>query len=388
MIRNELQFIISCLAPQPAFEPDAFAEFDIDRFLYLLDCHRLTNITYRQLQSAPGVPATVRCRLKDQCVHKTFRQFFLVTELYRVQTLLRKHHVEAITLKGPILSQLYYGDCTVRECKDVDILVHPSDIQAAYTILTDSGYVLSDALWNSPKQEKIYHETFHHYDLYHPELKIQLELHWRLNVAHIADEPTIWANAVVHTVGSLPIRTLSATDTFMYLCMHGGMHQWKRLFWLLDIARIIEAEGDDFLLNTYQQAVAKGLARHILSACLLAHRLLGTQLPVQLHDAIRQDTTLEKLLQTSVFWINAVSEPYASPLESTRAFRLSIERFITANLSVFYLDGYLGLRALLRDFFVKPVYWKMFAFSDSFFALNYAAAPFLWVYSIYSKRDV
>ncbi|GAB2552034.1 hypothetical protein GCM10027085_49460 [Spirosoma aerophilum] len=240
--------------------------------------------------------------------------------------MLQKSQIETISLKGPILGQLYYGSYAIRECKDIDILVRPADLQAAYRILTNNGYALSETLWSSPKQETVYRETFHHYNLYHQEHGIELELHWRLNT-DTTDEAALWSNALVHWVGGVPVKTLAPVDTFMYLCEHGGMHQWKRLFWLLDIARIIDAEGSDFLGNVYQSAGTKNRARYVLSASLLANKLLGVQLPNTLNEAIKCDTALNKLVHSYIFWINAVAESYGSPLKSIRAFRLSFGRF-------------------------------------------------------------
>lgn len=167
--------------------------------------------------------------------------------------------------------------------------------------------------------------------------------------------------------------------------MHGGTHQWKRLFWLLDIARIIQQEGHDFLLQAYWQAVDQQVDRYVLSGCQLAYELMGVQLPPPLHEAIRQDKTIEKLFESSVFWINTVSETYQSPFASVKTFRLSLARFINAYRSVFYLQGYQSIYIAFRDYFVNPAYWSIYAFSDRFFALNYVAAPFVWIYSIFRK---
>ena len=384
MLRADVQQLLRCLTPQPTFRPGEFADVDIDRFLYLLDCHRLTNVVYQHTKNAPGFPQAIRERLKTQYDQNTFRQLSFVAELCRVLKRLQEHHIEAIALKGPLLSQLYYGSCTLRQCKDLDILVRPADLPLAYKVLINSGYQLTVALWNSPKQETIYRETYHHYDLYHAGRAVQLELHWRLNATGHNTE-TIWANSVVHSIGGLPVRSLSSADTFIYLCQHGGTHQWKRLFWLLDIARIIQQEGHDFLLHAYRQAADQQVDRYVLSGCQLAYEFMGVQLPSLLHEAIRKDGTTEKLFEFSAFWINTVSETYQSPFVSVNAFRLSFARFTNAYRSVYYLQGYQSICVAFRDYFVNPAYWSIYAFSDRFFALNYVAAPFIWIYSIFRR---
>ena len=386
MLRADVQRLLRCLSLQPTFRPGEFADVDVDRFLYLLDCHRLTSVVYQHTKNAPGFPEIVREQLRMQYGQNTFRQLGFVAELCRVLKLLEKHGIEAISLKGPLLSQLYYGDYTLRQCKDLDILVRPDSLQLAYNVLTNSGYEFSETLWNSPKQETIYRETFYHYDLYHAGRAVQLELHWRLNATGY-DTEAIWVNSVMHSIGTLPVRSLSSTDTFIYLCQHGGTHQWKRLFWLLDIARIIGQEGPDFLLHTYQRAVEQGCERYVLSGCQLAHVLLGVSLPPSLQEVIRRDSSIEKLAETSVFWINAVTEPYENPIASPQMVQLSVGRFANAFRSAFYLDGWQGIGMMVRQFFINPAYWRMTAFSDRLFVLNYVTAPFLWAYSVFRKKS-
>ena len=385
MLDADVQRLLQCLIEQPACRPDEFTNVDADRFLYVLDCHRLTNVVYQHTKNALPFSGVIQERLKAKDAQNRLRQLGFVAELCRVLKLLQENHIEAISLKGPLLSHRHYGDYALRECKDLDILVRPTDFQAAYKLLTTNGYQLSEVLWNSPKQEIVYRQTFYHYDLYHAGRAVQLELHWRLNGTGY-DVESIWANSVTYLLGFFPVRSLSAADTFIYLCQHGGTHQWKRLFWLLDVARIIGQESPDFLVDTYQQAVEQGRDRYVLSGCRLAHVLLGVSLPPLLEEAIRQDESIEKLTETSIFWINAVTESYENPVASPQTFQLSVGRFTNAYRSVFYLEGYRGIGTRIRHFFVNPAYWRVISFHDRLFALNYMAAPFLWAYSIFRKK--
>ena len=386
LLRPEVRLLLHCLKAGTTVQPGEFTDIDIEQFLHVIDCHRLTNVVCMQIRNAPGVPTVIRERIKAQSVHNRFRQLGSVAELCRVLKQFQAHHIEVIALKGPLLSQSYYGDYTLRAYKDLDILVCPADLQAAFNVLADIGYTLSETLWNSPKQKIIYRQTFHHYDLYHAGRAVQIELHWRLNATGY-DIEMIWANSVRHSIGGLPVRSLSPADTFIYLCQHGGTHQWKRLFWLFDIARLIEQEGHHFLITTYRRAVEQGLGRYVLSGCQLAHKLLGVSLPPLLQEAICRDETIEKLAEMSIFWINAVTESHENPIASPQIFQLSLGRFASAYRSVFYLEGWQGIGTMAKHFFVNPAYWRMTAFSDRLFVLNYVTAPFLWVYSIFRKKS-
>lgn len=311
-----------------------------------------------------------------------------MAELCRVLKLFQERGISVVALKGPILGQLYYDDYTQRECNDLDILVKPSDVQTAYQILIDIGYNLSDVLWNSPKQKALYRKTFHHYNLYNSSNHIQIELHWRLNT--LGSDSTkkiesVWENLTIQQIGGLSIQILSNYDTFIYLCIHGGTHQWKRLFWVQDIVRIIQKEGNDFLINTYHKITEKSVRRYVLEGCHLAHMLFGANLPQVLLNAIDEDESIAKLTEISIFSMSIVADSYLSPISSLNTFKLGIRKLVYFYRSIIYLEGNHAILTSLKSFFINPAYWNIYSFSDRLFLLNYIAAPFLWVYSVVNK---
>ena len=386
-LNPETQLLLRSLAPHPDVQPDDFAHLDPDGFLHILECHRLTNVLYNNIKDTEVFPATIRDRLRERAAGNTFRMLTYTAELCRVLQLLQRNHIDALALKGPLLGQLYYDDYTQRECKDLDILVQLADVEAAYQLLTGIGYELSDVLWNSPKQKAIYTGTFHHYNLYKPTNKVQIELHWRLNALGRdlkKNTEHIWQNIRVEHIGGLPIQTLGKSNQFIYLCIHGGTHQWKRLFWVQDIVQIIEKEGSDFLVIIYQKLIKKSTTRYVLQGCYLAHTLFRVELPQIIYDAIDNDKKIKALAEVAIQSMNSVCEPYSSPLSSIEAFKSAIKRLINFYRSSFYLEGHQAFRTLFSNFFVNPAYWKIFSFSDRFFILNYLAAPILWIYSVFN----
>lgn len=312
----------------------------------------------------------------------------LVSELCRVIKQCDQAKIETIVLKGPALSQQYYCDYTVRECNDLDILVKPDDVQAAYEILLTMGYKLTETLWNSPKQKFLYHSTYHHYNLYNAGNNMMIELHWRLyasNRVDISATVNIWSRLIVQKLGGVNIRSLSNFDTFIYLSVHGGSHQWKRLFWVQDIVRIIEKEGEEFVEDAYKLSITRGVKRYVLEGCYLANILFNASLPQSVQNAIRQDKRIEELSAMSIFAMNDATSSDQNPVASWKNLLLAKEKLMIHYRTTYYLGGWKAIGTSINRFFINPNFWRVYSFSDSFFVLNYLAAPFLWAYTVLNK---
>ena len=53
---------------------------------------------------------------------------------------MKTHDIEALAFKGPTLSQMAYGDITLRQYSDLDILVDEKEIFKAGSVLAQHEY--------------------------------------------------------------------------------------------------------------------------------------------------------------------------------------------------------------------------------------------------------
>lgn len=384
------RFLLQCLQARRVVEPETFVRFSTNDFLHLLDSHRLSTVFYQLLRTNEPAVAELREQLAERYVANKMGMLARTAELCQIIRLFEQNSIHTIALKGPLLGKLYYNDYTLRECKDLDILVDPADVETAYQLLINAGYELTTVLWNSPKQKALYNDTFYHYNLYHPAKAVQIELHWRLNIT--TDSPDskvkpVGDQLIAQTIGGQLIYSLSAIDNFVYLCVHGSMHDWKRLFWLYDIVQIIEKEGPAFLTDAYQRAVELKADRYVLAGCYMAAGLFGLRLPSSIRHALDKDQTLPGLSANFISAINYITEPYQSPVSSVRAVGQGLNKLMSFYQSTYYFGGHRAALSAFRRFFINPDYWHIYSFSDRLFALNYMAAPFLWVYSAFTKFD-
>ena len=359
-----------------------------ESLLNALASHRLTGVFYEQTKNDPRMGEELRVALRREAAAGQRWMLVLTGALVQITRLLQAGGIRSVALKGPALGQRYYGDWTRRECNDLDILVDPARIQAACEILLSQGYVFSEELWRSPGQKALYRQTFHHYNLYHPTSGVVVELHWRVYSSVRLERllaTDVRGSLIACCLGGTQVEVMSSHDTFLYLCVHGGGHLWKRLFWLYDLTRIIAAEEDDFVPEVYQAALARGVERYVTLGCFLAATLYGLKLPETIRLAIQRDPAIPRLARIAQTAMNRASLPKPNPVADLRSLGAGMISLFDYYRARYHLGGPSALRLSVKRSFINPAFWRIHAFYDRLFFLNYLAAPFLRVYSLFRK---
>jgi len=193
---------------------------------------------------------------------------------------LQKSGIWFVPLKGPLLSWRIYGDPTSRLCHDFDFLVKPGELAATIRLLLKSGYQPVTFEWPENKHlQKMILSGLNQYDLFHPIHGLTVEIHWRLFKYPVSDPVTL-GNALrdhirqVHFAGR---QFLQFTPEFelLYLCIHGGIHKWRRLKWLVDVNDFIKR--NPVSPERFRQLVVQFQAMRMTGLCnaLLRHFFPG-----------------------------------------------------------------------------------------------------------------
>ena len=87
--------------------------------------HRMLPLVYRTLaRIAPNaVPELPMRRLRSAIHQNARRNLFLTAELLQVIDIFRAHEIPCIPYKGPVVASLVYGDISLRQFADLDIIV-------------------------------------------------------------------------------------------------------------------------------------------------------------------------------------------------------------------------------------------------------------------------
>jgi hypothetical protein len=328
---------------------------DWDFLIRTADYHRVVLLLYQTLSRvAPGsVPKAAMGSLRNRFLANAQRNLVLSAELLRVVDLFNKHDVRAIPYKGPILAARLYGDVSLRQCSDLDVIVPVSDVEKAYSLLVANGYRTQNQIRCEELQGII--QNGKDLVLRH-DSGIIFELHWSItaNPDPIQISPDLlWKNLTAFRIADRTFTIHAPEDLLLILCIHGGKHRWQYLGWLCDIAELIRCYPALNWMQVIENASNLRARRILLLGLLLARDVLGAELPEHVDRAVDTDHVLGELGDEVKGWIfrevPIVLEPgedqrYYMKLRERRA-----DRFLVALRQAKY---YLGLTA--RDKEILP----------------------------------
>ncbi|WP_154973374.1 nucleotidyltransferase domain-containing protein [Priestia megaterium] len=285
-----------------------FANMNWDYFLKLAMHHRVYPLVYLKLKVIAGevIPFHVLQTLQKEYQKNTFRMLHLSGEMERISKLLAEKQIRSLFLKGPVVAYDLYGDISLRTSKDLDILISEVDLPKAESLLLKEGYekekvstILNEIKWRH-----------HHVSYFHPEKKIQIEIHWRLHPRPMKEPKfeELWDRKRTSSLTKHPVPFLGEEDLFLYLIAHGARHGWFRLRWLKDIDQILKKKKMDDMkvrlsIKKYQQQ------RLVDQACVLVVQLLD----YPLNKAFSSKKSAQRITyQAYTYIINAEDFTYSN----------------------------------------------------------------------------
>ncbi|MCG2590597.1 nucleotidyltransferase family protein [Rhodohalobacter sulfatireducens] len=162
-----------------------------------------------------------------------------------IAKLLKNQEIEFINLKGPLLSQRIYGDPIYRYSRDFDILVEPNQVNQTLQLLRNEGFDYPEFEWpESEKRQKIALHFLNQIEMVHETSGLMVEVHWKLFSTRITDhkklDNLIQENVETVEFGGVELNRFSKEFELFYLIVHGGIHAWFRLKWLVDIHEMLD----------------------------------------------------------------------------------------------------------------------------------------------------
>jgi hypothetical protein len=231
----------------------------------------------------PGVPGNVRAELELGDRRNAARNALLARELAELLARCRERGVPAIPLKGVTLAERLYGDPSLRECHDIDVLVPTEAIPKAWELLVAAGYApaadtslrSNDAGWLRATMSACAFVRQHREFRYVVDLHWHVAWRWPAEAATLAD---LWAEARSVPFHGGEAWTLSREWEFLFLAVHAARHRWQPLKWLVDMHELCE-RGDVDWGKLKAKATTFGLDRVLALTMGACHTLLGTEVP-------------------------------------------------------------------------------------------------------------
>jgi hypothetical protein len=236
------------------------------------------------------LPPSLHGRMRREVRGNAVRNLYLASEIVRISGLLETHGVRALALKGPALAVDIYGDVTLRQFNDLDLLVHKKDLGAAVAALVADGFCTRTV------SKRIHPERFSAWEITLGRERglFEVDLHWRLSPPYFPFTPEgdeLWTRAVQVELKGARVSTLGPEDLILFLCAHGAKHGWQSLSCVCDVAQAVRAHQCDWE-RLVARAGSLGGLRILWLGLLLAHDLLDAAIPGELIDAARAEAAV------------------------------------------------------------------------------------------------
>ena len=258
--------------------------------------HGILPLVYKTLKNL-NVNDELLSDFKHQYLNIAHRNILMSAELIKVLNLLRKNNIEALAFKGPSLSQLAYGDITLRQFGDLDILIKKRDRSKMMDLLIQEKYIPEIDLAPGTK-EKFFHSV-NVIGLYEETSRILVEVHWELlskNYAIDWKEESLWGKKEHIRINNKEVPVLPTEQLLLYLCAHGSKHLFERLEWICDIDRAVRSSLNinwELLIN---EAEKLGVKRMLYLGLALSQQFFSLELPEMIQKNIAEDKEIPKLI--------------------------------------------------------------------------------------------
>ncbi len=237
-----------------------------------------------------AAPAAAMERLKITCRANTVRCLFLAAELHKILELFRTAGIVAIPYKGPVLAEQAYGNLTLRDFDDLDIILPQRDLQKAHEVMLGLGYQARFP-WILSKDSKtaLVPGEYNYRD---EKRRAIVELHTELTLRHFPVVPDIdrFAQRIVKVmVAGQEVPTLAPEDLLSALCVHGSKDFWERISWIADVAELIQRRTDLDWDEAFRTAESLRVERMLHLGLALANDLLQAPMPDEIRKRVRGD---------------------------------------------------------------------------------------------------
>ncbi len=266
-----------------------------DELLRRAQLHGLALFLQRALAHEEGVPELVRAQLAARARGAAAHACILSVELLQLLQALEARGIPALAVKGPALAALLYGKDACRQFGDLDLLVPRRAFLSACGVVETQGY---RPYFPLPRESAaMFSRCEYAFVRGHGEAFV--DLHWALFDEFFGaarDPASIWDSPASVALGGRAVRTLNATDSMLHLCVHGAGHNWRRLGWVADVARLGALIDEVQWFDVLARAERMGARRMVLLGTGIAAALFDLKAPGPIMRAVSFDRGLGAMI--------------------------------------------------------------------------------------------
>lgn len=329
--------------------------------------HGLIPLLHRQLSEVEtDVPPVEFERIRREALENSQSVLYLITQLRTIINCFVEEKIPLFVFKGPILAQRAYGEISLRQAGDLDLLIHRSHFNRVRSILESLGFQMAPPLTAS---QQTAHLGFHCEIQFMRDNRFTVvDLHWSLTpkaFPFLVSTEELMERAESLSIAGVDVKTFGLEDLILFQSMHGAKHYWLRLEWISSIAEIIRSNSQiDWTVLIKRSRVARG-TRMLALGLHLAREVGEVEIPPEVFAAIDQDGAMKKVAAERMA---ELFRPQRREYRSLKAVR--------ENLKIMDRKSDV-IASLLRAVFVPTISdWETLTLPGSLHLLYYVFRPF------------
>ena len=347
-------------------------QIDWEYVIAVAYAHGLLPLLNNHLSNIELVPAPVLSRLKRESVANSQSVLHLVGKQLHIYKVFKQHGIPVALFKGPLLAYMAYGEISLRQSGDIDLLISRRDFAQVRSLLESLGYEMTPRLTAAQLASHLGNHC--EIQFMRDDWLTVVDLHWDLAPRSFvfgvkADEVMSRLQSV--SLAGTVVETFGAEDLLLYQAMHGAKHLWRRLEWISCLAESLRATP---VINwdTLVDRAVKAHATRILALGLrLVEEFSDVPVPSEVLASIDPNNAMQRMateIRAQIFTTFGPAESSETNIYNLRIMDRKRDAIVSALRSIFV--------PTLPD-------WQSLALPSSLHSLYYAYRP-LRLSKIYS----
>jgi hypothetical protein len=260
----------------------------------------LLPLLQRDLANSSAIaPGHFLSRLKRESVANSQTILHLIGKQLRVVNLFKEHEIPVALFKGPLLAQMAYGDFSLRQAGDIDILINRQHFAGARSLLESLGYEMYPKLTSSQLASHLNNHC--EIQFVRDEWFTVVDLHWDLAPRSFVFK--VKAHEVMSRLQSVSlagttVETFSAEDSVLYQSMHGAKHLWRCLEWVTALSETIRTTPSINWDVLVERAVQAHATRILGLGLRLVANFCNLSIPPRALTTVDSDQAMQRMAQS------------------------------------------------------------------------------------------
>ena len=305
VLEPEWELLLECAKPQ--LDRQRMAErlrapLKWASLIALAEDHSVLGLTAARLANYDENAVSLEIRESLRAWRRAYTLFTmnLTAEMFRLFDGFAASGVEALVIKGPVLSARCYGDPGLRQYGDLDLIVRDKDIQRSTELMISLGYEPSVPL-TAIRARKIPGEYVFRQSSTKLLVEFHTELTFRYHPRQLPLEDLFKRQARVN-IDSHKVPALSPEDELILICIHGAKHFWEQLSYIADVAAFVSRQELDWE-RVMAAAAEVGGERMLYVGLRLAADVLNAPLSENVGAVVRSDRAVGRLARQIMRWL-------------------------------------------------------------------------------------